>query len=54
MDKLTRLRLSEQMEEEGINDYEVSDYQEKSRKKSYREDYKEFYSDIKLDVKEDW
>lgn len=54
MDKLTQMRKSENMDEDGIKDFERLEYETQNEKKSYREEYKEFYSDIKLDVKEDW
>lgn len=54
MDKLSQLRMSEYMDEDGIKDYERQDIEKDTDKKNYREKYKEFYSDIKLDIKEDW
>ena len=54
MDKLSQLRMSELMDEDGVKDFERLEYEERDRVKSYREEYKDFYSDIKLDVKEDW
>ncbi|MEG1520371.1 MAG: hypothetical protein RR458_05220 [Clostridia bacterium] len=54
MDKLTQLRKSEYMDEDGIKDFERQDFEKETEKKSYRDEYKEFYSDIKLDIKEDW
>lgn len=54
MNKLEALRLSENMDEEGVSEEEMYEHSLKNRKKSYKEEYKEFYSDIKLTPREDW
>lgn len=54
MTKLEQMRRSEDLDEEGVRDIELSEYERERRKKSYKEKYKEKYSDIKLSPKEDW
>ena len=57
MDDFTRMKLSEQMDEDSceLMDFEYNELNpDGNTAEDFKRKYKEFYTDIKLTIKEDW
>lgn len=56
LDKYKRMRISEDMDECGVKDDEISDVclRAPNENSNFVEEYKKKYSDIKTSLKEDW